>query len=382
MYNLKLQRIIINDYKILIRKKNFGSVNEGFKNCRSICLQNNLNFNKLKNEDGLGRSNGLFKCKNVNINNKLYQSRTYASSPLPLDDTDFSPPIVRYEGIMKLFVDSPPIEFCQESLVSLHSSTGLPWWATIVLVTCTGRTLVTLPCALYQQYIFAKLTHLKYEMNEIVKDLKHETNVAVTIYGWTEAYGRSVYNRSLKKQWNKLIIRDNCHPMKGLILMLAQVPLWVILSASFRNLCFMLPQPTTAAQQTFLELSVEGFGWISNLTAVDSYYILPILVGVFTLANIEIVHMLKTKDPSKTQKFSLYFGRAISLIIVPLACIVPSGMSLYWTTSSAYSIFQNLLIVSPKFRRFSRIPETEEDREHPYRFLFDKIKKRIGLKNS
>lgn len=153
MYNLKLQRIIINDYKILIRKKNFGSVNEGFKNCRSICLQNNLNFNKLKNEDGLGRSNGLFKCKNVNINNKLYQSRTYASSPLPLDDTDFSPPIVRYEGIMKLFVDSPPIEFCQESLVSLHSSTGLPWWATIVLVTCTGRTLVTLPCALYQVII-------------------------------------------------------------------------------------------------------------------------------------------------------------------------------------------------------------------------------------
>lgn len=45
------------------------------------------------------------------------------------------------------------------------------------------------------------MTHLKYEMNEIVKDLKHETNVAVTIYGWTEAYGRSVYNRSVSTDY-------------------------------------------------------------------------------------------------------------------------------------------------------------------------------------
>lgn len=62
----------------------------------------------------------------------------------------FEPPRPRYEGMIKILVDSPPIEFVQNHLVMLHSSLGLPWWATIVLVTCTARTLITLPSAFYQ----------------------------------------------------------------------------------------------------------------------------------------------------------------------------------------------------------------------------------------
>ncbi|KAG8036953.1 hypothetical protein G9C98_004275 [Cotesia typhae] len=206
---------------------------------RSICLQNNLNNNSVNNEECRQKKNGLF--KNFNTNSQL--SRKYTTAPVDLA-TAISPPITKYEVLMKFLIDNPAIEFCQQSLISFHASTGLPWWATIVLVTCTARTLVTLPCSLYQQYILAKVTHVKYEMNELVKELKRETNIAVTIYGWTEDYGRSVYNRSLKKQWDQLIIRDNCHPMKGMIIVIFQVPLWVMLSASIRNICFMLPYPT------------------------------------------------------------------------------------------------------------------------------------------
>lgn len=46
----------------------------------------------------------------------------------------------------------------------------------------------------------------------------------------------------MKKQWNKLIVRENCHPAKASILVLVQIPLWISLSMSIRNLCYILPK--------------------------------------------------------------------------------------------------------------------------------------------
>ncbi|XP_024937992.1 uncharacterized protein LOC107265307 isoform X2 [Cephus cinctus] len=156
-------------------------------------------------------------------------------------------PLMVMTGIWKKLSECPPVEFVQNSLISLHSSTGLPWWATIVLATVMTRSIVTIPLSCYQVYITAKLHNLKYEMEDIVKELKKETNLAVRQFKWTEDYARSVYNRSLNTQWNKLIVRDNCHPMKGAILVIVQIPLWVILSITLRNLCYMLPHGDTGS---------------------------------------------------------------------------------------------------------------------------------------
>lgn len=39
---------------------------------------------------------------------------------------------------------------------------------------------------------------------------------------------------------------------------------------------------------------------------------------------------------------------------------------LYWTTSSAYGLIQNLLLLSPKIRRLCNIPKTSKELERPY----------------
>lgn len=48
-------------------------------------------------------------------------------------------------------------------------------------------------------------------------------------------------------------------------------------------------------------------------------------------------------------------------------------------TSSAFSLCQKLLLISPKFRRLTRIPETESELSHPYSYLYEKIKSRINF---
>lgn len=45
----------------------------------------------------------------------------------------------------------------------------------------------------------------------------------------------------VRKEWKTLIERDNCHPAKTVILALVQIPLWVILSTTFRNIVYKLP---------------------------------------------------------------------------------------------------------------------------------------------
>lgn len=53
-------------------------------------------------------------------------------------------------GIWKSISDSKPVAYLQDGLVFLHDTTGLPWWATIVVSTVLLRTIITLPFAVYQ----------------------------------------------------------------------------------------------------------------------------------------------------------------------------------------------------------------------------------------
>ncbi|KAJ8979575.1 hypothetical protein NQ317_019150 [Molorchus minor] len=116
-------------------------------------------------------------------------------------------------GIFKTLSESTPVEYAQKLLLVTHDYTGLPWWASIVCTTVLLRTCVTLPLAVYQYYILAKLENLKLEMPKIVEELKKETAVAIKLYNWNENIAKATYNRSVRKQWNNLIIRDNCHPV-------------------------------------------------------------------------------------------------------------------------------------------------------------------------
>lgn len=42
-------------------------------------------------------------------------------------------------GLFKTLSESTPVEYCQDFLLQVHESTGLPWWASIVLSTVILR---------------------------------------------------------------------------------------------------------------------------------------------------------------------------------------------------------------------------------------------------
>jgi len=95
-------------------------------------------------------------------------------------------------------------------------------------------------------------------MDLLVKELKRETAIAIKKFQWTEKQTKLVFNRSAKKQWNKLIVRENCHPFKASILLWAQIPLWVCMSVSLRNMMMMMPYPTTGCYLTLCQSEVSS----------------------------------------------------------------------------------------------------------------------------
>ncbi|KAL6449106.1 hypothetical protein ACFW04_000660 [Cataglyphis niger] len=313
---------------------------------------------------------------------KTYSSQHYNSirhfSSDNVNSVTESQVSTQFSGIFKTLSESAFVKVTQDSLLWMHDYTGLPWWSVIVLTTIMMRTAITLPLSLYQQYIFAKLENLKSEMDEIVKEMKIETNYGIYKYNWSKEYARRLYNHSMKKQWNKLIVRENCHPAKASILVLVQIPLWISLSMSIRNLCYMLPKQDADAYTTYQEFTTDGFLWLTNLTVADPF-VLPIAMGLFNLAIIEITYMNRAKELTKWKQYLTYFFRIVAIGMIPIAMYVPSCLSLYWATSSAFGLFQNLVLLSPKLRRFARVPVTISESSHPYSLLRERIISRCGF---
>lgn len=93
--------------------------------------------------------------------------------------------------------NSTPVHYFQQGLIQVHDITGLPWWATVIISTIFLRTVVTLPFAIYQNKISARIELLTLEMPDIVQGLKRETAIAIKQFKWSEQQARVTYNRSV-----------------------------------------------------------------------------------------------------------------------------------------------------------------------------------------
>ncbi|XP_072330919.1 cytochrome c oxidase assembly protein COX18, mitochondrial isoform X1 [Scyliorhinus torazame] len=269
-------------------------------------------------------------------------------------------------GWYESFVDSVPVQLTQDLLTSVQQTTGLPWWASIICTTMTLRATVTLPLAMYQMYIIAKVENLQPEITELAKRLRYEVSVRAKQVGWSEKVARFHFRKNLKRIVSEMYIRDNCHPFKASLLIWVQLPLWICISIALRNLS--LAASDVAAAQAIQDLAMGGVLWFPDLTLPDSTWILPISLGLVNLLIVEIFALRKI-ELSKFQKYVTYMIRGISVLMVPIAATVPSSMALYWLTSSCVGLGQNLLLRSPSLRALCRIPKMNSDSETPFRDL-------------
>lgn len=154
----------------------------------SVIFRNvrHLPFHSTKNFHLCSVSGALFKAHSFNERKRNFSLQSSVESIIKTQT-----------GIFRTISESTPVEYLQNFVVSVHDISGLPWWATVMCTTVLLRSSVTVPLAIYQNYILGKVHHIQLELGELVKELRKEVAIAVKQYKWDEKTARYHFKRSV-----------------------------------------------------------------------------------------------------------------------------------------------------------------------------------------
>ena len=182
---------------------------------------------------------------------------------------------------------------------------GWSWGWAIVILTVIIK-LITWPLTAAQQRTAQKMTQFKGPMEEIREKYKNDSE-------------------KLNKEMMKLYTEHKINPFAGCLPIFIQIPVFFGLYTAF---------------QTTVELRLESFLWIHDLSAPDTLFhigsfgfnLLPILMGITMLLS---MRMTPTPSADNTQKTIMY----TMALLFPVICYsLPAALSLYMT-------LQNLLVM-------------------------------------
>lgn len=151
--------------------------------------------------------------------------------------------------------------------------------------------------------------------------------VAPEIKAIQEKYKKYSMRDPRKAEMNKEVMaiysREGVNPVGGCIPQLLQLPIWYGL---YR-----------ALQGTIELRHAPWFGWITDLSAKDPYYILPLLMGVSMYLVSKMTPMTAATDPQQQAMMKIMpIGMAALFMVIPY----PSGLAVYILTSSLVGIGQ------------------------------------------
>ena len=94
-----------------------------------------------------------------------------------------------------------------------------------------------------------------------------------------------------RKVTKELYSQEGCHPLKMAILPWVQLPLWIVISFALRNMTGSYLSATPPPPHVLQAFHTEGALWFPDLTLPDPYTILPVLLVVTNLLNIEVRYL-------------------------------------------------------------------------------------------
>ena len=206
------------------------------------------------------------------------------------------------------FVSRPALWVLQQ----LHSFTG-NWGFSIILLTIILN-IILLPLILKQRKSMAAMQVLQPQIKAIQAKYKAERGDDIKT--------RQAKKQKLNEETMALYKRENINPMGGCLPLLIQLPILIALFDMIR---------------VAIELRKAPFIlWWDNLSVADPTYVLPILMGAAMFLTQKI-----TPAAADSQAGALKF---LPFIFVFLFASAPSGLVLYWLTSSLFNLGTQLVM--------------------------------------
>lgn len=256
-----------------------------------------------------------------------------------------------------------------ESLEAAHVYTGLPWWALIPITTFGLRSVWTLPLAVLQRLRLQKQNALRpiiaatgpvLRLNLAKKALRaaksQDTSVASLVSPLRNIKYEEIMVLSTKetrKRQKKLFKDHNVQLYKNIFLPAAQIPLWVCMSLTFRNLSGWSTWDSLLKKPLDPTLYNEGLLWFTDLTTLDPLHIFPLAIGIVALVNVEWTFrtfaLLRASAKQKIFRPTLMdsmanVSRMAVVFLMAISLHAPTALTLYWLSSQIFSLLQNVFL--------------------------------------
>ncbi|MDO7253624.1 membrane protein insertase YidC [Helicobacter cappadocius] len=185
----------------------------------------------------------------------------------------------------------------------LHSYTGNWGWA-IILLTLIVR-IILFPLSYKGMVSMQKLKEVAPKMKELQAKYKDDP-------------------QKLQSQMMQLYKKNGANPMGGCLPLILQIPVFFAIYRVLYNA---------------VELKSTGWiFWIHDLSVMDPYFVLPILMGISMYMH-QVLTPNTIADPTQAKIFKL-----LPVVFTVFLITFPAGLVLYWTVNNIFSIIQQLLI--------------------------------------
>lgn len=161
---------------------------------------------------------------------------------------------------------STPSGWVQSLLEWVHLTTGLPWYATIGITVIAVR-MMLLPVMVGGISNNARLARIQPQLMSNIASIKK-----------AQQDGNTLQVHKLQLATRQLFEDNKCGPLRGLMLPLIQMPLFISFFFALRGM----------AAAGLPDFATGGLAWFTNLSVPDPYYVLPVVSAAATLAVLQV----------------------------------------------------------------------------------------------
>ncbi|KIX09082.1 uncharacterized protein Z518_00160 [Rhinocladiella mackenziei CBS 650.93] len=221
---------------------------------------------------------------------------------------------------------STMMEFCLEHL---HTTAGLSWSVSIIALLFLIRGFI-FPFSVSASDQSAKLR----ELQPVLAPLNQKVQAALRD-------GNRQLAMITQTQVNQIRKESGVSLRKAFMPLLLQLPLQI---GAYRVLWGASHLPVPAFE-------TESLLWLTNLSAGDPLWLLPVLTGAITYVNIATMQKGQAQNPSMTniQNFMKVLFPAGSFVFL---CFQPAAIQMYFFVSGIFTQIQTSIIQNPSFRKW------------------------------
>lgn len=227
-----------------------------------------------------------------------------------------------------------PTDILVRVFLELHETVGLPWWGSIVVATLLLRTAIT-PLHITMKRNAAKMAIAAPHIQAF--QAKYQISPPRT----------EAEKLDMTRKWMELQAKYDFKFSRSFLPVLVQLPLFITFFFAAQKITKLYPSMQTG-----------GVLWFTDLTAPDTYYILPLITAGMMFATVELTPEpppMKSQGPM-TPQMHKNMMRGISLITFPATMTFSTAVVVYWATNNTFTLAQNLVLMNPAVMKYLGIP--------------------------